>query len=331
MSDTTPQTTEPDLSGRVALVAGATRGAGRAIATELGAAGATVWLTGRSSRTTGPSDLGRSETIEGTAERVGAAGGRAVARRVDHSDPDQVAALVDELAEAHDGQLDVLVNDVWGGEQLVQFDTPFWELDLGRSLKLLRRAIETHLITSRFAVPLMVARRRGLVVEVTDGDDLRYRGNLPYDLAKTTVMRLAVGQAAELRPHGVTAVSITPGFLRSEEMLDHFGITEETWWSIVAEAPPGDGPVPWDQLERWSFGESETPHYVGRAIAALAADPDVHALTGQALASWTLMHRYGFTDLDGSQPDFGAFFAEHLAARIDTSDGVMTLGPGHDG
>src|SRR5262245_49935256 len=217
-----------ELNGHVALVAGGTRGAGRGIAVELGAAGATVYVTGRSSRT-GRSPMDRPETIEETAEMVTAAGGRGIAVRVDHSVPGEVAALVERIDAEQDGRLDVLVNDVWGGDPLTQWDTPFWEQDLDTGLRLLRQAVETHIITSRFAVPLMVKRRTGLVVEVTDGVEDGYRGSIFYDLAKATVIRLARAQAEELRPHGVAALALTPGFLRSEAMLDGFGVTEANW------------------------------------------------------------------------------------------------------
>ncbi|MFF3070210.1 SDR family oxidoreductase [Kitasatospora sp. NPDC057904] len=288
------------LAGRVALVAGGTRGGGRGIAVELGAAGATVYVTGRS--TTGTrSDLDRPETIEETAERVTAAGGLGVPVRTDHSRPDEVAALVERIAAEQDGRLDVLVNSVWGGDPLVDWEHPLWEQDVETGLRLLRQAVETHVITSRFALPLMVARKRGLVVEVTDGNTARYRGSFFYDLAKSAVIRLAVAQAAELKPHGVAAVALTPGFLRSEAVLDHFGVTEATWRDGVAADP--------------HFARSETPAYLGRAVAALATDPDVMAKSGRALATWGLYREYGFTDADGTQPDWAAHWAANLEAE----------------
>ncbi|SHN16826.1 SDR family oxidoreductase [Actinacidiphila paucisporea] len=289
------------LAGRVALVAGGTRGGGRGIAVELGAAGATVYVTGRSSRTSGPSDLARRETVEETAEQVTAAGGLGIAVRADHSDPEDVRALVARIAAEQDGRLDVLVNCVWGGDPLTDWEHPLWEQDLDRGLRLLRQAVETHVITSRYALPLLVARGRGLVVEVTDGNTARYRGSFFYDLAKSAVIRLAVAQAAELRPHGVTAVAVTPGFLRSEAMLDGFGVTEANWRDGAAKDP--------------NFAYSESPAYLGRAVAALAADPDVPARTGQALATWELYKDYGFTDTDGTQPDWAAHWARNLAAE----------------
>ena len=285
------------LAGQVALVAGATRGGGRGIAVALGAAGATVYATGRSSAA-GRSGMDRPETIEETAALVSAVGGTGIAVRTDHSDPGEVRALVDRVAAEQDGRLDVLVNCVWGGDPLTDWEHPLWEQDLDAGLRLLRQAVETHVITSRYALPLMVARRSGLVVEVTDGNTARYRGSFFYDLAKSSVIRLAVAQAAELKPHGVAAVAITPGFLRSEAMLDHFGVTEATWRDGAAKDP--------------HFAWSETPAYLGRAVAALAADPGVMTRTGQALATWGLYAEYGFTDTDGSQPDWAAHWAQAL-------------------
>lgn len=291
--------TDPNrpLDGTVALVAGGTRGGGRGIAVELGAAGATVYVSGRSS-TAGRSDLDRPETVEQTADLVTAAGGTGIAVRTDHSRPDQVRALVERIATEQDGRLDLLVNCVWGGDPLSDWEHPIWEQDLDQGFRLLRRAVDTHIITSRYALPLLVARRRGLVVEVTDGNSARYRGSLFYDLAKSSVIRLAVAQAAELRPHGVAAVALTPGFLRSEAMLDGLGVTEANWRDGAAKDP--------------HFAQSESPAYLGRAVAALAADPDVMARTGRALATWDLSKDYGFTDADGSRPDFAAYWAETL-------------------
>ncbi|MEZ4860412.1 MAG: SDR family oxidoreductase [Caldilineaceae bacterium] len=285
------------LLGKVAVVAGATRGAGRAIAVELGAAGATVYCTGRSVRGA-PSDLARSETIDETAELVTARGGIGIAVQVDHSQPVQVAELFDRVGTEQAGQLDILVNDVWGGESLMEWEKAFWEIDLDQALTMLQRAIFTHIITSRYGAPLMVARNRGLIIEITDGDTLNYRGNLPYDLAKTSVIRLALAQAEDLNARGldgITALALTPGFLRSEQMLDHFGVTAATWRDAIAQDP--------------YFAGSETPHYIGRAVVALATDPNIHQKHGQAWATWTLSDEYDFTDLDGSRPHWGRFFA----------------------
>lgn len=290
------------LTGKVALVAGGTRGGGRGAAVELGAAGATVYVTGRSSRAAGRSELDRPETVEGTAERVTAAGGHGVPVRTDHSRPEEVRALTERIAAEQDGRLDVLVNSVWGGDPLTDWESPLWEQDLDTGLRLIRQAVETHVITSRFALPLMVARGGGLVVEVTDGNTARYRGSFFYDLAKSAVIRLAFAQAEELRPHGVAAVALTPGFLRSEAMLEIFGVTEAGWRDGAAKDP--------------NFAHSETPAYLGRAVAALAADPDVMARTGRALATWDLYEEYGFTDADGTQPDWAAHWAGALEEEL---------------
>jgi len=285
------------LTGKVALVAGGTRGGGRGIAVELGAAGAIVYVTGRSS-TSGRSDLDRPETIEETAEQVTAAGGTGIPVRTDHSSPQQVGALADRIAREQNGRLDILVNSVWGGDPLTDWERPLWEQNLETGLRLLRQAVETHVITSRFALPLMVARKSGLVVEITDGNTARYRGSFFYDLAKSAVIRLAVAQSAELKPHGVAAVAITPGFLRSEAVLEHFAVTEANWHEAAVKDP--------------NFAPSESPAYLGRAVAALAADPGIMARTGRALATWSLYEEYGFTDTDGRQPDFAAHWANAL-------------------
>jgi NAD(P)-dependent dehydrogenase (short-subunit alcohol dehydrogenase family) len=288
------------LGGCVALVAGATRGGGRGIARALGEAGATVYCTGRSSRrvrrpsydAAAPFTLDqRPETVEETAELVTQAGGRGVAVRVDHTDIEQVRGLIERI-EREAGRLDLLVNDIWGGDELTEWGTSFWELDMERALTLLRRALETHLITSRYAVPLLCATGRGLCVEVTDGDALYYRGNLIYDLAKLLVIRLAFGMSEELAPHGITALALTPGFLRSEAMLAFFGVNEHSWRDAAARDP--------------HFLFSETPLYLGRAVAALAADPQVARWNGQVLSTWQLHREYGFVDADGAAPDWGA-------------------------
>ena len=281
-----------DLDNHIALVAGATRGGGRGIATELGARGATVYVTGRSTRGH-RSVMDRPETIEETAELVDAAGGRGIAVAVDHTDPEQVRALVARIAAEQGGRLDVLVNSVWGGDRLTTWDAPFWEHDLDDGLEMQRHAVWGHAITAHAAVPLMIARRRGLVVEVTDGVSDRYRGSLFYDLAKASAIRLATAMATELAPHGIAAVAVSPGFLRSEAMLDHFGVTAETWRDAIAT----------DE----HFAQSETPRFVGRAVAALAADPDRARWSGRAVGSWDLARAYGFEDADGAHPDWGAY------------------------
>ncbi|MGY1689625.1 SDR family oxidoreductase [Geodermatophilus sp. SYSU D01105] len=290
--------TPPDLSATVALVAGATRGAGRGTAVALGAAGATVWCTGRS--TAGRrSEYDRPETIEETAGLVTAAGGRGIPAVCDHLDPAQVAALVERI-DAESGRLDVLVNDVWGGETLFEWDVPLWEHDLDRGLRLLRLGVETHLVTSALALPLLVRRPGGLVVEMTDGtaeyNARTFRVNAFYDLAKWSVLRLAFSQAHDLRPHGGTAVALTPGWLRSEMMLDGFGVTEATWRDATAEHP--------------HFCISESPAFVGRAVAALAADPDRARWSGRSTSSGELARVYGFPDVDGTQPDAWRYVVE---------------------
>jgi NAD(P)-dependent dehydrogenase (short-subunit alcohol dehydrogenase family) len=245
--------------------------------------------------------MDRAETIEETAEMVTAAGGRGIAVRVDHSDPAQVLQLAERIKDEQDARLDVLVNDVWGGDPLTEWESRFWEHDLPGGLALHRQAIETHIITSWHLAPLMVARGRGLIVEMTDGDSDRYRGTLFYDLAKSSVERLAFAQAEDLRASGVTAVALTPGFLRSEAVLDHFGVTEDIWRRGAEKDP--------------HFAQSESPGFVGRAVVALASDPGVTRFTGTSLSSWALAREYGFTDRDGSRPDWGAYFdAELLTA-----------------
>lgn len=283
------------LTGAVAVVAGATRGAGRGIATALGEAGATVYCTGRSVRGA-PSDMGRPETLDETAERVNAAGGVGIPVRVDHLRESEVQALFERVSAEQQGRLDVLVNDVWGGDANAQWGVPFWEMDAGRAWSLLETALRTHLITARHGAPLLVKRGKGLIVEVTDGNQAWYRGALAYDLAKAAVTRLAFGMAEELRPHGVTALALTPGFLRSEAVLDHFGVTEATWREGAKKDP--------------HFAHSETPLYVGRAVAALAADPNVLERSGRVWSSWDLAKAYGFTDADGTRPDWGAHWRD---------------------
>ena len=287
------------LAGKVALVAGATRGAGRGTAVALGEAGATVYCTGRSTREH-RSEYDRPETIEETAELVTAAGGAGIALAVDHLEPPEVEALVGRIDADH-GRLDVLVNDIWGGERLFEWDAPLWEHDLDRGLRILRLAIDTHLITSRFALPLLIREPGGLVVEMTDGtreyNAANYRLSAYYDLAKTAVLRLAFAQGEELAPHGCTAVALTPGWMRSEMMLDHYGVTEENWREATVGSPH-------------FTAISESPRFVGRAVAALAADPDLHRRNRGSFSSGGLAREYGFTDLDGSQPDCWRYMVE---------------------
>ncbi|MEH0548731.1 SDR family oxidoreductase [Streptomyces sp. B21-105] len=286
------------LEGRVALVAGATRGAGRGIAVELGAAGATVYVTGRTTRDR-RSEYDRAETVEDTADLVTEAGGRGVAVPTDHLDQAQVRALVERIADEQ-GRLDVLVNDIWGGEKLFEWDTPVWEHDLDNGLRLLRLAVETHAVTSHHALPLLLRTPGGLVVEMTDGtaeyNRDTYRVNFFYDLAKASVLRMAFALAHEIGPRGATAVALTPGWMRSELMLEQFGVREDNWRDALDRVP--------------HFAISETPRYVGRAVAALAADPDVARRNGQSLSSGGLAPEYGFTDLDGSRPDAWRYLVE---------------------
>ena len=283
---------------KVALVAGATRGAGRGIAVELGAAGFTVYVTGRTTRTQ-RSEYNRSETIEETAELVDAAGGHGIAVQVDHLDPEQVKSLIERI-EHEQGRLDVLVNDIWGGENLTEWDVPLWKHSLEDGLRILRLAIDTHIITSHYALPLLIKNRGGLVVEMTDGtkeyNAENYRLSLFYDLAKTSVNRIGWAQAKELEAYGCTAVVLTPGWLRSEMMLDNFGVKEENWRDATEQEP--------------HFIISETPHYVGRAVVSLALDPDLKRWNGQSLSSGQLAKVYNFYDLDGSQPDCWRYLTE---------------------
>ena len=289
------------LRGRVAVVAGATRGAGRGIARMLGAAGATVYCTGRSVRGRSAT-AGRPETIEETAEMVTAEGGRGIAARTDHTVEPEVEGLFARIRSDH-GQLDILVNDIWGGDALTEWGSPFWGLSSAQGFELLERAVHSHIITSRHGAPLMVEQNAGLIVEVTDGDTLGYRGNLFYDLAKNAVIRLAYAMAADLKAHQVTALAITPGFLRSEAVLDHFGVAEANWRDAIEKDP--------------YFAESETPCFVGLAVASLAADPNVNEKSGRLFSSWGLAKEYGFTDLDGRRPDWGSIFQRKIGEIVE--------------
>jgi NAD(P)-dependent dehydrogenase (short-subunit alcohol dehydrogenase family) len=298
------------LKGKIALVAGATRGAGRGIAIALGEAGATVYCTGRSSRKRSPGRAptpGRPETIEETAELVTAAGGRGIAVRVDHTKPADVKKLVAGIKRRHK-RLDILVNDVWGGDALTEFGKPFWTAKLENGLRMLKQAIHSHIITSHYAVPLMLTNKkgksRGIIFEITDGDAFYYRGNLFYDLVKISVIRLAFAMARELRKRNIVSVALTPGFLRSEAVLDHFGVTEANWKEAgknkganVNSKDQNDAPE--------DFLVSESPRYIGRAVVALAADPKVKKKSGRVFSSWALAREYGFTDLDGTRPHWG--------------------------
>jgi NAD(P)-dependent dehydrogenase (short-subunit alcohol dehydrogenase family) len=286
------------LAGKIALVAGATRSAGRQVAVQLGAQGATVYLTGRSTAAQ-RSEMDRPETIEETAELVRAAGGTAIPVQVDHLVPEQVERLVQRI-DAEQGRLDVLVNAIWGAEKLFSWDKKLWEDDLETGLRILRLAVDTHIITSHHALPLLIRQPGGLVVGMTDGTEeynrANYRVGFYYDLAKMSVLRMAFAQGKELAPYGATAVALTPGWMRSEIMLEHYGVTEATWRVAVAAQP--------------HFAISESPAYTGRAVAALAADPRVARWNGQSVSSGQLAREYGFTDLDGSRPDCWRYLVE---------------------
>jgi NAD(P)-dependent dehydrogenase (short-subunit alcohol dehydrogenase family) len=265
---------------------------------ELGAAGATVYATGRSTRER-RSEYDRPETVEDTAELVTAAGGHGIAVPTDHLVPAEVRALVDRI-DGEQGRLDILVNDIWGAEKLFEWGSPVWEHDLDKGLRLLRLAVDTHAVTSHHALPLLLRHPGGLVVEMTDGtaeyNRDRYRISFFYDLAKTAVLRMAFALGHELGPRGATAVALTPGWLRSELMLDLFGVTEDNWRDALEREP--------------HFCISESPFYVGRAVAALAADPDVSRWNGASLSSGRLAQVYGFTDRDGSRPDAWRYLVE---------------------
>jgi NAD(P)-dependent dehydrogenase (short-subunit alcohol dehydrogenase family) len=300
------------LAGRVAVVAGATRGAGRGIACALGEAGATVYCTGRSVRgkrvakrrtkeNAFDTDV-RPETIEETAEMVTARGGEGIYARVDHTDARQVAALFRRVKRER-GRLDVLVNDVWGGDFLTEWGKPFWECSLEKGLTMIERAVVSHVITARHGVPLMVERGGGLVVEITDGDGLYYRGQFFYDFVKASVIRLAFAMAEELRRHKIASVAVSPGFLRSEAMLEHLGVTEENWRDGAKKNP--------------SFIESETPLLVGRCVAALAADPKVLKKSGRVFGSWTLAKEYGLADADGRRPSIARWTRENMPGFLE--------------
>jgi NAD(P)-dependent dehydrogenase (short-subunit alcohol dehydrogenase family) len=292
------------LTGKVALVAGATRGAGRGIAVALGEAGATVYCTGRSTQA-GRSEMDRSETIEETAALVDAAGGRGIAVRVDHLVPDEVRELVARI-EREQGALHLLVNDIFGATK-IEWNKTVWESDLDFGLRSLRLAIDTHAITSHFAIPLLLKAPGGLVIEINDGTEAyngtRYRNSFFYDLAKATVLRMGFALGHELKSHGATGLSLSPGWMRSEAMLEVFGVREDNWRDAVAREP--------------GFAIAESPTFVGRAVVALAADPDVARLNGLSLSSGQLARVYGFTDVDGSQPDAWRYMLDAEAGDVD--------------
>lgn len=309
------------LEGKVAVVAGATRGTGRGIACMLGEAGAIVYCTGRSTRANRPVSSRkksstkaaafeldkRPETIEETAGMVNERGGVGIHAQVDHTVAEQVQALFERVGREQ-GRLDILVNDVWGGDELNEWQ-PFWKHSLPKGLLMLERAVHSHIITSHYAAPLMIKTGGGLIVEITDGDHYGYRGTLYYDLVKTSVIRLAFIMATELRKHKITALAVTPGFIRSEAMLDYFKVTEANWQDAVTKRP--------------DFGSSETPFYVGRAVAALAADPEVSKKTGRVYAAWDLGPEYGLTDVDGRQPDMRRWLESNMKFEWKNCDDVF--------
>ncbi len=297
------ETIQP-LKGKIAVVAGATRGAGRGIACMLGEAGATVYCTGRSVRGK-PATEDRPETIEETAEMVTSYGGAGIAVQVDHTVEEQVKALF-ERVDREQGRLDILVNDVWGGDELTEWGKPFWDVSLEKGRVMLERAVYSHIVTSHFAAPLLVKTGNALIVEITDGDFYSYRYNIFYDLVKCSVIRLAFGMAFELRRRNVTVVALTPGYLRSERMLEKFGVTEANWREGAKKRP--------------DFIESETPFFVGRAVAALAADPDVAKKSGRVFSTWGLAPEYGFTDIDGRIPDFGGYIKKTYGITMKRCD-----------
>jgi NAD(P)-dependent dehydrogenase (short-subunit alcohol dehydrogenase family) len=306
------------LQGKIALVAGATRGAGRGISIALGEAGATVYCTGRSSRKSLGKNAGESlkkgsasipgETIEETAELVTAAGGHGIAVRVDHEVPGEVKKLVARIQRQHKG-LDILVNDVWGGDALTEWGKPFWKVNLENGLQMLGQAVHSHIITAHYAAPLMLGRPGGIIFEITDGDAFYYRGNLFYDLVKISVIRLAFSMSRELRKRNIAAVALTPGFLRSERVLKHFKVTEANWKDAGKKKNADQNSKNQNDAPN-DFMVSESPRYVGRAVVALATDPTVMNKTGRVLSSWALAREYGFTDLDGTQPHWGDYARE---------------------
>ncbi|MBH0231434.1 SDR family oxidoreductase [Halobacillus yeomjeoni] len=286
-----------DLTNKIAVVAGATRGAGRAMAVKLGEAGATVYVTGRTTKGE-VSPMQRKETIEETAEMVKKAGGNGIPVKVDHTDQKQVERFINQVNKEQNGRLDILVNDVWGGDPLTEWGKDIADHDIQKGLQMQKQAVHAHLITAHYAVPLMKKNNSGLIVEITDGIDYEYRGNFYYSLAKISNIHMAKAMAEDLKDYKITSIALTPGFLRSEAMLDHFGVTEENWMEGTKT----------DQ----HFIASESPFYIGEALKHLACDPDVRRFNGSALSTWELSEVYNFKDIDGRQPHWGKYFKEHV-------------------
>ncbi|WP_182200275.1 SDR family oxidoreductase [Paraliobacillus salinarum] len=286
-----------NLENQTALIAGGTRGAGRAMAIKLGEAGATVYVTGRTTRQE-QSPMERKETIEESAELVTRAGGTGIPVKVDHTDEYQVKNLIQQIEEEQNGQLDILVNDIWGGDPLTEWGKDVAEHDLQKGLQMQRQAVQAHIITIHYALPLMKKKNKGLVVEITDGIDYDYRGNFYYSLAKISNIHMAKALAQDLKDYNITSIALTPGFLRSEAMLDTLGVTEENWREGV-------------KVDK-HFIASETPFYIGEALKHLALDSEVHKFNGKTLSTWELSDIYGFKDIDGTQPHWGNYFKEHV-------------------
>ncbi|WP_101842444.1 SDR family oxidoreductase [Halobacillus sp. Marseille-P3879] len=286
-----------NLKNQTAIVAGATRGAGRAMAIKLGEAGATVYVTGRTTREE-TSPMQRKETIEKTAEFVNEAGGLGIPVKVDHTDEEQVRRFINKVNDEQNGRLDILVNDIWGGDPLTEWGKDVGDHDLHKGLQMQKQAVQAHFITSHYAVPILKKNNKGLIVEITDGIDSKYRGNFYYSLAKISNIHMAAAMAQDLKDYHITSIALTPGFLRSEAMLDHFGVTEENWKEAV-------------KVEK-HFIASETPYYIGEALKHLALDPDVRRFNGRTLSTWELSEIYGFKDVDGTQPHWGNYFKKHV-------------------
>ncbi|MGD6803135.1 SDR family oxidoreductase [Rossellomorea aquimaris] len=284
------------LKGKITVVAGGTRGAGRGISVKLGEAGATVYVTGRTTLHS-PSPMGRKETIEETAELVTRAGGVGIPVKTDHTIESDVIELF-ERVKAESGRLDILINDVWGGEPLTEWGKAMGEHSLAKGLQMQKQAVESHIITAHHSIPLFKQSGGGLIVEITDGVDYKPRGNFYYSLAKISNIHIAQAMAEDLKDDRITAIAVTPGFLRSEAMLELFGVTEENWKEGANKDP--------------HFIASESPYYIGEAIRSLATDPEIHSRTGGVFSTWDLSEEYGFKDIDGTQPHWGNYFKRHV-------------------